>query len=81
LFFLSPNQKLMSAKIRPGTEFDFDPPAEVFQLPPMSGELLQSAFRYEVAPDGQRFLVLRDDPGAVEPPLTIVTNWRRLLKK
>jgi dipeptidyl aminopeptidase/acylaminoacyl peptidase len=81
LFFLSPNQKLMSAKIRPGTEFDFDPPAEVFQLPPMSGELLQSAFRYAVAPDGQRFLVLRDDPGAVEPPLTIVTNWRRLLKK
>ncbi|HVR30867.1 MAG TPA: hypothetical protein VMS86_15190, partial [Thermoanaerobaculia bacterium] len=29
---------------------------------------------------GERFLVQRVDPEAVSPPVTVVTNWHRLLE-
>jgi hypothetical protein len=81
LFFISADEKLMSAKVRPGSEFDFDPPTELFALSPLSAQILQPTFRYDVAPGGQRFLILRNGPLSVQPPVTVVTNWRKLLKK
>ena len=82
LFFVSQDQRLMCVEVKPGAESSFETPTALFDLPSLSGgQILQQVVRYEVAPGGKRFLVLRSDPGAVQPPLTIVTNWRRLLKK
>jgi hypothetical protein len=35
---------------------------------------------YDIAPDGQRFLV-RATPGQAGQPLTVIVNWPALLKK
>jgi hypothetical protein len=43
---------------------------ELFALPPQS--------MFEVAPDGQRFLVRVPDP--TPHPLTVIINWPALLK-
>jgi eukaryotic-like serine/threonine-protein kinase len=38
-------------------------------------------FRYDLAPDGQRFLVMSVGAPAQPEPLTVVTNWQALLPK
>ena len=36
---------------------------------------LGAAFPYDVSPDGQRFVVLRERGAAVSPALTVLVNW------
>jgi len=38
-------------------------------------------FQYDVAPDGQRFLINSLRPENTAPPLTLVLNWDTELKK
>jgi hypothetical protein len=51
-------------------------PRELFRLP---GDDIGFS-PYEVAPDGQRFLV-RATPQQAAQPLTVIVNWPALLKK
>ena len=37
--------------------------------------------RYDVSPDGQRFLISTRERGAVSTPFTIVLNWTSDLKR
>lgn len=37
--------------------------------------------QYDVAPDGQRFLMNLDTPTAGQRMITLVTNWTSLIKK
>ena len=37
--------------------------------------------RWQLSPDGQRFLVLVDAGGSQAPPLDVVVNWSELLTK
>ncbi len=39
----------------------------------------QALFKYEVSPDGQRFLVARPTPGTAT--ITVVTNWQSQITK
>src|SRR6266436_1403021 len=41
----------------------------------------QGAFRYAAAADGRRFLVLIEKNQNAQPPLTVVTDWRSLMKE
>jgi hypothetical protein len=77
LFFLSPDNKLMMVSLKLGTD-SVEPSAsqELFTLP--TNDVGFSPF--EVAPDGQRFLV-RAIPQQVAQPLTVIVNWPALLKK
>jgi hypothetical protein len=40
-----------------------------------------NSYPYDVARDGQRFLVQQLLPESAAPPLTVILNWPALLKK
>ena len=77
LFYVSPNNKLMAVGLKVGADsLEPSAPRELFPLP-ILGEDVNP---YDVAPDGQRFLI----PGTLQQaaqPLTVIVNWPALLKK
>jgi Tol biopolymer transport system component/predicted Ser/Thr protein kinase len=77
LYFLSPDNKLMMVSLKLGADsVEPSAPQELFPLPTNA----VSFSPYEVAPDGQRFLV-RATPQQFAQPLTVIVNWPALLKK
>jgi Tol biopolymer transport system component len=69
LFYLSSDKRsLMSARMEPG-QARFGEPTKVLDLP--KGILTHGAF-YEVAADGQRFLMLRQ---SIDQSVLLVENW------
>ena len=58
-----------------GTSLNASLPRELFELPVG----IQGPNPYDLAPDGQRFLV--NDVAASSEPLNVIVNWPALLKK
>jgi Tol biopolymer transport system component len=72
LFYQSPDGKVMGVSVKRGTDsIEVSAPRALFALPPDS--------TFEVAPDGQRFLVNVPDP--TPHPLNVIVNWPALLKQ
>jgi eukaryotic-like serine/threonine-protein kinase len=77
LFYISPDNKMMDATLKPGGDsLEASAPRELFGLPAVDNGQLP----YEVGPDGKRFLVLATPRNSVQP-LTVIVNWPALLKK
>ena len=76
LFYVSPDNKLMSVSLKPGTD-TIEPysPHELFTLSMRS----PAGPTYQPSRDGQRFLVLTSPEAALQP-LTVIVNWPSLLK-
>jgi eukaryotic-like serine/threonine-protein kinase len=76
LFYLAPDRRLMSARVRPGsTTFQWDAPRPLFQTAVVDLGPYRGSRNYAVAPDGERFLVLTRRPPASNPAVAIL-NWR-----
>ena len=76
LFFFAPDNRLMAAEVKTeGGSFEIGAIRPLFQSRQMG-----VSFRYDVANDGQRFLV---NAGLKEElaPITLVTNWTEELEK
>jgi Tol biopolymer transport system component len=73
IFYISPDQKLMAAPIKPGPAFVSGTPEPLFGT---SGT-------YAPASDGKHFVVAMPATGdsAQLPPLTVITHWQTGLKK
>jgi serine/threonine protein kinase len=70
IFFLSPNSRLMSAAVKArGATFETDVPKTLFEIHSKGGRDTV----YDVAPDGQRFLI--NSPIKERTPITLVLNW------
>ena len=57
-------------------------PAALFPAPIWSGALTQNITRYDVTPDGRRFLINTLPAGtkvSAMPPMTVVLNWTTAL--
>jgi Tol biopolymer transport system component len=85
LFYLSTDGKLMSVEVKTEPRFAAGAPKPLFdvrQFP--SNATAGGPFRYDVAPDGKRFLIdslataTEDSDSA---PITVVLNWPAALKK
>jgi eukaryotic-like serine/threonine-protein kinase len=77
LFYVSPDNKMMSATLKPGEDsLEASTPRELFPMPGVDN----GQFPYEVTQDGKRFLVLATPRKSVQP-LTVIVNWPALLKK
>jgi Tol biopolymer transport system component/predicted Ser/Thr protein kinase len=77
LYYVSPDNKLMAISLKLGADsVQPSAPRELFDLPTAD----TGYSPYEVAPDGQRFLV-RATPQQASRPLTVIVNWPALLKK
>jgi Tol biopolymer transport system component len=72
LFYLSPDQRLMSVPVAAGESFAPGTPQPLFRVQ------VEPGFRrnvYDVSPDGQRFLFLVT-AGETTTPMTVMLNWR-----
>ncbi|MCM2257765.1 MAG: protein kinase, partial [Vicinamibacteria bacterium] len=72
LFFLAPPDRIMSVDVTPGPTPRFSQPRELFRFPAES---------FDVAPDGQRFVVSSISEGSLGKPYTLVTGWQRRMEK
>jgi eukaryotic-like serine/threonine-protein kinase len=82
LFYAAEDGMLMSVTLRPvsgGLETG-DPQPLFLLLPGTQGELPWISRPYDASPDGQRFLVIRREPGAEPDSAVVVTNWTAALK-
>lgn len=73
LFYLSPGMKLMAVGVKLGDTFEAGTPVPLFRIE-------SRAAQYDVAADGQRFLV-NTEANAPPLPLTVVTGWATSLKR
>ena len=80
LFYLSGDAKVMAVTVKSGTgaqpAFETDPPVELFDshVPPMTAFNL---FRYAVADNGKRFLMLRGSGESnIQLRLRVMVNWQ-----
>jgi serine/threonine-protein kinase len=83
LFYLVEPGRVMSVPIRPGPTFTHDNPRMLFDGPYMAPQVART---YDVAPDGQRFLMIKRAPQkegerASEPKLVLVQNWLEEVKR
>jgi Tol biopolymer transport system component/predicted Ser/Thr protein kinase len=80
LFYVSADRRLMTVPTTIGPTFDAKKPAALFEMN-IRDLVYPYLRRYEVTPDGQRFvaqeLTVRSGPS----PLTVVVNWPALLPK
>jgi Tol biopolymer transport system component len=79
LFYFA-GQRLMSVAITLRPTFSSGPRKALFDAPVQTG-YTNDSHRWQVAPDGKRFLLLTNAGKDQAPPLDIVVNWMALLKK
>lgn len=77
LFYLAPDQKLMAAAIRGDGTLEVGAPQALFETRTVLGASTGAHFlqQYDVAPDGQRFLMNVGREGPAASPITVVLNW------
>jgi len=78
LFFLAPGWTVMSATVDLQPELEISTPVALFQMT-MADINQGDVSPYDVAPDGQRFLI--NSPQAKPVPLTLVQNWQALVDR
>jgi Tol biopolymer transport system component len=78
IYYVAPGNKLMAVEVKPsGAALEVGSPKELFALKGPGGT---RGYDFDVSPDGKRFLVKSVIEGEV-PPITVVLNWPRKLKK
>ena len=82
LFYIATDGTLMAVDVKTAPAFERGNPHALFDPQIRDGGTTQLVFRYDVAPDGQRFLVNTEGQAeTVAEPITVVLNWQAGLKK
>jgi hypothetical protein len=84
LYYISSDSKLMAVEVSTAPGFKKGVPKELFSTPIYGGGNPNNVTRYDVSPDGQKFLinsVPSDATGGAATPITVVLNWPQLLKR
>jgi Tol biopolymer transport system component len=77
LFYVSPDYKLVSVALKVTADLvQVSTPKELFQVPALD----PGSNPYDVAPDGQRFLVPAAAERIAAQPLKVIVNWTSFLK-
>jgi hypothetical protein len=78
LFFLAPGWTIMAAPVQLQSGLEIGAPKPLFRM--VMADFVKGFFPpYDVAPDGQRFLVI--SPQTKPVPLTLVQNWSALVDR
>ena len=84
LFYLGPDDTLMSVSVAPGAAWSAGTPTRVVQRPYFAGPATTAPRPYDVSPDNQRFLMLKQAGGLDQPPapatVVVVQDWVEELK-
>ena len=78
LYYLKLDGTLMAVGISTRPKFEAANPTALFRTP--LSNVAQVIEQYAVAPDGKRFLFAQAVGDATAAPMTVLTNWRSLLK-
>jgi Tol biopolymer transport system component len=85
LFYLAPDGALMSVSVKPGPTWTAAMPTRVIDHPYFRGGGVSSSRTYDVSPDGQRFLILKQvaspDQLAAPARIVVVEHWFEELKR
>jgi WD40 repeat protein len=84
LFYIGGAGELMAVDIRTVPKFEAGIPQPLFDPKIAGGVRVQYVFRYDVTPDGKRFLVNCQpdkEQAAASFPITVVLNWNAGLKQ
>ena len=82
LFYVSPADELMAVEVREKSgSLEFGNPRTLFLTTSEAAYRVNSAAAYDVASDGNKFVVLNHPEQLSTEPITLVTNWTALLKK
>ncbi len=73
LFYLAPDQKIVSVAIDLGASVEFGSPIPLFSISARNSE-------YDVLPDGKRILV-NTNAGVAPRPLTVSTHWTSAVRR
>ena len=76
LFYIAPDRRLMAVAVRTSTSFETSAPIPLFQT---EIEHTGGPYHYDVAADGQRFL-LRTPDESHHRSITVVLNWPAALR-
>lgn len=80
LFYLGFDGKVYAIPVKPGPTPDFGPPEALFEISTEARAAVHSIMRFDVTPDGQRFLI-PVITGGERPSIVVVQNWEASLKK
>ncbi|MEO7145578.1 MAG: protein kinase [Bryobacteraceae bacterium] len=82
LYYVSSDGKMMAAAVKATADgFERETPRVLFEARALSGGGGNFFYHYDVARDGQRFLIVAPTEESTAQPLTLVTNWQAGLKK
>lgn len=81
LFYLTPDGKIMAVAVSTGTTFEAGVPVALFQTHRRQAISSQDVFSYDVAADGQRFLVETRIDEPKTSPMSVLLNWSAEMKK
>ena len=77
LYYIAPDGKLMAVDVKTDSGFEASAPKALFDIRLKNA----TGWRYDISPDGQRFLA-NTVIGEVKPnPITLVLNWAAETKK
>jgi Tol biopolymer transport system component len=80
LLYFTPDGKLMSVDVTLTPSFKAGTPKFLFQAPIFGGGATIDLPRWDVTPDGKRFLIITNS-GDQASPIAVVVNWQTALKK
>jgi Tol biopolymer transport system component len=81
LFYLAPDGTLMSIVVKGGETFDAEPAKPLFKTRPRQHISSGDLFSYDVAADGQRFLVNTDVGEAGATSLHLIQSWPLMVRR
>ena len=82
IFFIGPDGKLMAVDVNTaGSTLRSGIPQALFDTQIYGGFGVVGPVRWDVAPDGKRFLVISNVSTGTSSPITVVVNWPELLRK
>ena len=75
LFYISPDSKMMAVAVNSQPVFQAGTPRALFQTNIVDTGIRTGPMSWDIAPDGNRFLIITEAPGDASS-LTVVLNWR-----
>jgi Tol biopolymer transport system component len=80
LFYRS-QDRMMAVPVSTADGFSIGRPQMLFERRYASIQLPQTAPYYDVTPDGQRFLMVKEGEASPGPPISVILNWPSLLSR
>ena len=75
LFYISPDWKMMAVDVNTRPVFQAGTPRPLFQTDMVDTGIRTGPMSWDLAPDGNRFLIISESPSEVSS-LTVALNWR-----